>query len=106
MEAPRLTPWVQFSAREWRRDLITVHGNHSIIRMWGRNKRGTAMWQWATINAAFYHLDPNFLKSAKLGYHYTTSKVWNRKIDAIRDADEKLKNSGFLLLKNKHLSFL
>lgn len=107
MEAPRLGSWTQSSAREWRRSVITPQGHFPIVRLWGRNKRGVAEWFWATINTGFYALNSEFVKSAsKLDFHYKTSASFPRKIDAMRDVDAKLRSTGFLLLKDKHMHFL
>lgn len=110
METPRLTPWRQVTARECQRAVITPHYQYPFVRLWGRNKKGVAEWYWTIVVAGIQGIDPEFSKKCKLTqYSYRISpptKIFNRKIDAIRNADETLKENGFFLLKDKHLPFL
>jgi len=109
MIAPRLTPWEKYSAREWRRSVVTEYGNVPLVRCWGRNKHGVAEWTWATLTPGFQAIPPEYFKSKVSKFltpYHVKNTVFVRKCDALIQADDLMRGAGLLLLKNKHLAFL
>lgn len=107
MQAPRLTPWIQHSHREWRRSVIADFGHTvAIVRVWGRNKRGVAEWQWATLYPGFQALPTEFRTQKPVPLPSRVSEIFTRKVDAMCQIDDLFRNAGVLLLKDKHLAFI